>query len=81
MKFWWMLEWPQEIRDRTLPMIKPAKDGDLIAINEMEYATSIVNFAASMHYWIIQEKREERNIPYPTQPPTNIELSRDCVRV
>ncbi|KAL7503808.1 hypothetical protein ACHAXN_001548, partial [Cyclotella atomus] len=46
MKFWWMLEWPQEIRDRTLPMIKPAKDGDLIAINEMEYATSIVNFAA-----------------------------------
>jgi hypothetical protein len=66
MKFWWMLKWPQEIRDCTLQMIRSAKDGDRIAINEMEYATSIVNFAASMHYWIIQKKREGKNIPYPT---------------
>jgi hypothetical protein len=59
-----MLECPQEIRDRTLRMIRSAKDGDLIAINEMKYATSIVNFAASMHYWIIQKKQEGKNIPY-----------------
>jgi hypothetical protein len=35
-------------------------------MNEMEYATGIVNFAASMHYWLTQKKREELNIPYPT---------------
>eukprot|EP00956_Cyclotella_meneghiniana_P041381 scaffold224955_cov33-Cyclotella_meneghiniana.AAC.1 len=39
MKFWWYYEWPKSIREQTLRFIKNNKNGDLITINALEYAT------------------------------------------
>ena len=44
--FWWHLEWPEEIRKRTLLFIKDGSTGRLISINALEYATIIINYAA-----------------------------------
>jgi hypothetical protein len=66
MEYWWYLEWPPEILNSTLLFIKNNKNGDLVAINGLEYATAIINYAASIHYWCIQDKRNTKNIPYPS---------------
>jgi len=65
MKFWWWIDWPLYIRQRTLKYIKDGKSGKLIDINALEYATVIINYAASMHFWITQRNCEAKNIPYP----------------
>ena len=65
MGFWWYYEWPPEIRRRTIKLLSNDADGSLVAINGMEYATQLVNYAAAYHYWVIQRNCERRNIPYP----------------
>ena len=40
--FWWYIEWPPEVRARTLRFVKNNKRGDLIDINILEYATKII---------------------------------------
>jgi hypothetical protein len=41
MEYWWYLEWPPEILNSTLLFIKNNKNGDLVAINGLEYATQL----------------------------------------
>ena len=50
-RFWWYLEWSQEIRDRTLRFHKNNADGKLININVLEYASIIINYAAMTLYY------------------------------
>ena len=54
MGYWWHYAWPKEIRDRTIRSIKNDKDGKMIVINCMEYATILINYAAAYHYWVKQ---------------------------
>lgn len=44
--FWWYLEWSVEIRRHTLRFHKNNKNGRLISINVLEYASVIINYAA-----------------------------------
>ena len=64
MRFWWYIEWPQKIRERTLRFVKDGKSGKLIDINALEYATVLINYAACIYYWVIEENI--KRIPYPT---------------
>jgi hypothetical protein len=66
MKYWWYYAWPQEIRNRTIKVIKNDKNGKMIVINCMEYATIIVNYAAAYHYWVTQNNIMKTGIQYPT---------------
>ena len=52
MKFWWYLEWPAEIREKTLSFVKNNKDGRLISINALEYAGIIITYVASTHFFL-----------------------------
>ena len=52
MKFWWHIEWPEEIRRRTLLHLRNNKDGRLISINVLEYAGIIITFVAATHYFL-----------------------------
>ena len=51
LKFWWYLEWPPEIQEKTLKFfkfkVKDPSTGELISINLLEYATAIINYAAA----------------------------------
>ena len=40
--FWWYIEWPDDIRKRTLRYVKNKNSGNLIDINVLEYATLII---------------------------------------
>ena len=51
MGFWWHIEWPEEVRRQTLRYIRNDKDGNLISINVLEYATVIINYVASTFYF------------------------------
>ena len=65
MEFWWWIDWDPDIRSKTLRFIKDGKDGKLIDINALEYATIIIGYAASVHYWITKENCKRKNIPNP----------------
>ena len=58
MKMWWYFEWPKEVREQTLRFIKNNKDGELIAINAMEYGTIQVGIALAYYYWCILNERK-----------------------
>jgi hypothetical protein len=66
MGYWWHYAWPKEIRDRTIRSVKNDKDGKMIVINCMEYATILINYAAAYHYWVKQNNIEKTGIQYPT---------------
>lgn len=65
MGFWWYVSWPQKVRSRTIRYLKNGKSKELVDINAMEYATIIINFAASVHYWITQGHGKKKGIKYP----------------
>ena len=65
MRFWWHHEWSEKIRKRTLRYVKDGKDGTLIDINALEYATILINYAACIHFWIINNNCSRKNIPFP----------------
>ena len=52
MKFWWYIEWPEEIRRRTLLHLRNNKNGRLISINVLEYAGIIITYIAATHYFL-----------------------------
>ena len=66
MEYWWYLEWPAEVRQHTLRFIKNNKNGELIAINALEYAASLINYAAAYHYWVTLGNTSRKGIQYPT---------------
>ena len=51
MKFWWYIEWPDEIKKHTLVYVQNNKDGTLISINVLEYAAILVNYAAAYNFY------------------------------
>ena len=62
MKFWWYIEWPEEIRRHTLLYIQNNKDGKLISINALEYAGIIITYVASTHYFLQHPRTDD---PHP----------------
>ncbi len=66
MGFWWHIEWPPAIKQRTLHHVSDGTTGKLIDINCLEYATILINYAASTHYWHTLDNISRRNIAYPT---------------
>ena len=48
LKFWWHLEFPQNIVQRTLLFRNHNEDGLLISINCLEYVTVIIDYCASL---------------------------------
>lgn len=65
MKFFWWIDWPEDVKKRTLRYIKNGKTNELICINCLEYATVLINFAACMYFWLTEGNAKARNIPYP----------------
>ena len=66
MKFLWWIEWPDHIKSRTLRFVKDGSSGILIDINALEYATILINYAASIYYWVTENNRAKHNIHHPT---------------
>ena len=64
MKFWWYIEWPDEVQKRTLRYVKNNKNGNLISINVLEYAALIINYIAATHYFRIH--LDKVTDPHPT---------------
>ena len=48
MKFWWHLEWSEEIKGNTKLCLPDNKSGKMISINVLEYATIILNYTAAL---------------------------------
>ena len=63
MGFWWYIEWPASVRERTLLYIRERGDTRLISINVLEYATIIISYIASTHYFTMVSPDESD--PYP----------------
>ena len=61
-RFWWYLEWSDEIRRRTLRHIRDKAHPQFISINVLEYASIIINFAAMSLFF--QQHPDPTN-PYP----------------
>jgi hypothetical protein len=55
LKFWWYIEWSDDIKLRTLKYIKDKKSGKLIDINVLEYASIIVTYLLSCQQIVAQE--------------------------
>ena len=68
--FWWQVDWPEEIKNRTLVHIKDGKSGQLISINALEYLVVIINYAAAS--FCHQENVREGN--NRAECPTNLNL-------
>ena len=62
MRFWWYIEWPEEVRKRTLRYVKNNKDNKLASINVLEYAALIINYVAATHFCLIDKDPSD---PYP----------------
>lgn len=65
MEYWFYHEWPEELQLRTLKHIKNDKDGELVVINCMEYATFLVGYAAAYYYWVTCRNAGKLGIEYP----------------
>ena len=62
LKFWWHIEFPKEVKLRSLLHRKDNKDGQLVSINVLEFVTVIVNYIASLH---VITTTSLINDPYP----------------
>ncbi len=50
--FWWHICFPDEVVQRTLQFRSNNKDGMLMSINVLEFATVIINYCATLHvFW------------------------------
>ena len=71
LKFWWHIEFPEEVKLCTLLHRKDNKDGKLASVNVLEFVTVIVKFIASLH---VITTTSVINDPYPvlyTSPTTH----------
>ncbi len=50
LRFWWILEWPLEIANRTVRHLQQG-DKRLISINKLEYASIIISLDTSIFSW------------------------------
>lgn len=48
--FWWYLEWPDDLKNKTLKYREPGTD-TLLTINVMEYLVAIVDYACASFQW------------------------------
>ena len=53
--FWWYIQWPKEVRSRTIKFITTirAEDGTLVSINVLEYAAMIITYLASYYVLVM----------------------------
>ena len=69
LKFLWYLEWPQEIQQLTMKayeiLVKNHLTGELISINLLEFATAIINYAASLAILELDPSKVSLNNPHP----------------
>ena len=63
MGFWWYIEWPEAIKKCTLKFVVTDKEGKLITINALEFASLIINYAAST--LVLVNLRHSRDDPHP----------------
>lgn len=63
LKFWWYIEWPANIRRRTLKSVKNNKGGKLININVLEYAAILISFLAAIYF--LRERNYLSIDPHP----------------
>lgn len=49
MGFWWYIEWPKTIQSYTLKFVTSDKDGTLVTIYALEYASLIINYVAATY--------------------------------
>ena len=61
-KFWWYLEWSEEVRLKTLRYHQNNRDGKLISINVLEFASVIINYAAMSLYFRLHQ---DPSNPFP----------------
>ena len=61
--FWWYLGWPENIQQRTLKFIYNDKDGKLVSINALEYASLILNYVAASH--VLTQVYPTKGDPHP----------------
>lgn len=47
--FWWHLDFPDEVKQRTLLHMKDNSDDTLVSINVLEFVTVILNYCAILH--------------------------------
>jgi hypothetical protein len=64
LKFWWYIQWPDHVQQRTLRFIKNNKDGKLIDINVLEYASILITYLISCN--IITTTGLLETDPHPT---------------
>ena len=62
MRFWWYIEWPEEVTKHTLIYIRDNQTNDLVSINVLEYAGIIINYVASTHYFLLNPREDD---PHP----------------
>ena len=62
--FWWYIQWPSRIYKCTLKFVTTNKDGILITINALEYASLIINYVAVTHILTKAQVRMRRD-PHP----------------
>ena len=62
LRFWWHLEFPEEVMLRTLRHRPNNKDGLLISINVLEFLTVIINYCAALTAYECEQITED---PYP----------------
>jgi hypothetical protein len=62
LQFWWHIDFPEEVKLRTLLHMKDNKDGKRISINVLEFVTVIINYIASLH---VRTTTNIINDPYP----------------
>ncbi len=60
--FWWHIDFPQEVKERTLLFRSDNKDGKLISINVLEFVTVVINYCASLHVITTTKFTDD---PYP----------------
>jgi len=62
LRFWWHLEFPEDVVNRTLLHRKNNEDGQLISINVLEFVTVIINYCAAL---TVLKTEHVTNDPYP----------------
>jgi hypothetical protein len=60
--FWWHLQFPEEVKLRTLLHKRDKADGLLILINVLEFVTVIINYCAALHRVLTKNPTSD---PYP----------------
>ncbi len=63
MGFWWHLEFPEEVKLRTLLYVKDDKDDSFISINVLEFITVILNYCATLE--VIATTTNVTDDPHP----------------